>query len=140
METKVFTNVVLQRLTTNENGTFGVLIVNERPAFVTLELPWKDNQTDVSCIPVGTYKAELIHSPRFKKDLYVLNNVPDRSMVEIHIGNTINDTHGCILLGTQYSLTQYGIIGSVLAFNSFMGLVPKSGFDFTVHGMPVSSY
>jgi len=67
----------------------------------TLELPWRDNAEDISCIPPGTYKAKITYSNKFKRDLPELLDVPGRSKVRIHAGNTTRDTLGCILVGEE---------------------------------------
>ena len=125
-------NITLQRLNMTENGTLGVMMLNGKPLFSTLELPWKDNQHNVSCIPAGVYKALYIFSDKFQKNLFMLQNIPGRDAVEIHIGNTIADTHGCILIGMEYSLSEFAIVNSKLAFDNFMFMAPKEGFTLTV--------
>jgi hypothetical protein len=125
-------HILLQRLTTSDNGTFGALIVNNKPCFVTLELPWKNNKSSISCIPPGTYHATKMYSSKFLKDVFVLHDVPGRDMIEFHIGNTIIDTHGCVLLGMEYSLTENAIVVSRSAFNEFMSMMPSEGFTVSV--------
>lgn len=129
-------NITLQRLTYDDTkGTLGVLIIDNQPMFTTIEPPWKNNQTNISCIPAGTYKTVKIKSPRFKKDLYMLIDIPDRDAVEIHIGNKACDTHGCILLGTSFSLYEYAIINSEIALSNFMTRAPREGFTITIKDM-----
>ena len=65
---------------------------------VTLELPWHDNQTDISCIPAGTYNARQYDSPKHGR-VILLDDVPERSMIEIHAGNFTRQIEGCILAG-----------------------------------------
>jgi hypothetical protein len=125
-------HIILQRLTTNDSGTFGVLIINNKPCFVTLEPPWKDNQNNISCIPPGTYHATKMYSEKFSKQVYVLHDVPNRDLIEFHIGNLIKDTHGCILLGTQFSMDLYMINNSQTAFDKFMIVMPLEGFTVTI--------
>ena len=129
-------NIILQRLVGGDGGVFGVILKDKRPLFTTLELPWKNNQRNISCVPPGTYKCSKIFSNRFQRYLYVLLNVPDRDMVEIHVGNSIRDTQGCILLGMSYSLSDNAIMNSKLAFDNFMSIMP-SEFTITINDVVV---
>ena len=52
-----------------------------------------------TCIPKGIYNVIVSFSPKFKRDLPRLLNVPSFEGILIHAGNTTNDTHGCILVG-----------------------------------------
>lgn len=50
-------------------------------------------------IPAGTYKLFRVKSPELGYDVLVLDNVPNRSAIEIHRGNYPSDSEGCILVG-----------------------------------------
>ena len=52
-----------------------------------------------TAIPAGTYKVKMTWSPRFKRYLPEILNVPNFSGVRIHAGNSALDTEGCVLLG-----------------------------------------
>ena len=125
-------NIILQRLNMIEKGTLGIMLLDGKPLFPTLELPWKDNQRNVSCVPAGVYKAVHMFSEKFQKNLFVLQGVQGRDLIEIHIGNTVIDTQGCILIGMQFSLSEFAIVNSKLAFDNFMFMAPKEGFTLTI--------
>ena len=65
----------------------------------TLELPWRGNEQNISCIPNGNYKCVYEESYRLGHPTPRLLNVPDRTGILIHSGNIEANTEGCILLG-----------------------------------------
>ena len=92
----------LTRAPCTDQGTFGVLTFGGQTCR-TLELPWRDNRTQRSCIPPGTYRCQIVQSPKFGR-VYGVTNVPGRSAVLIHSANFAGDVdrgwatqlHGCI--------------------------------------------
>lgn len=96
---KVFT---LKRIAETPDATYGVLIYKGTPFCLTLELPWKENKSNISCIPKGRYAFTLRYSPSFKYVTPILHSVPGREYILIHKGNSPADTAGCILVGEQF--------------------------------------
>tara|TARA_R110000823_G_C15824311_1_gene489607 strand:+ start:490 stop:879 length:390 start_codon:yes stop_codon:yes gene_type:complete len=111
----------LVRVSEYKDATLGVLCLDARPMFVTLEDRWFDNERLISCIPAGKYKIRLHDSPKFGR-VYQVCDVPERSHILIHAGNTKEDTHGCILLGLMYGTlgTDTAILSSRAALANFM--------------------
>lgn len=66
----------------------------------TLELPWKDNQRKISCIPAGRYKVVPRFSQRFNNHLHILD-VPERTFILIHEANFVHQLEGCIAVGAS---------------------------------------
>lgn len=64
----------------------------------TLELSWVNNETGVSSIPPGVYRARKYNSPS-KGKVLKLDNVSNRDFIEIHAGNYYTQIKGCILVG-----------------------------------------
>lgn len=120
--------ISLKRIAYLETETFGVLCFNGIPKMVTLEDPWKDNAKNISCIPTGDYLASRYQSKKFG-ETFIVENVPGRSGILFHAGNTTRDTQGCILLGRSYGelAQQNAILGSHLAFHDF--LIELKGLD-----------
>lgn len=121
----------LLRLTLDQQQPqFGVLYFANTPSFLTLEPPNLHNEKGISCIPKGTYTCKKVYSrilPNGKElDItFEILDVPNRSGILFHPGNTIDDTHGCILVGTGIGEigTRKGITQSKLAFQKFLTLL-----------------
>ena len=115
---------ILKRVSHTEEATFGVLMYQSVPFCLTLELPWRDNKRNVSCIPEGTYA--VTKNP--DKQAFNILSVPSRSGVQIHIGNKPSEIKGCVLLGEKYEPLgdEYAVHESRKAFNE---LETKLGED-----------
>lgn len=89
--------LVLERQMYHTNATQGTLLVNNE-TFDTIELPWKNNQINISCIPTGTYTYQRIQRQSNKEPALWLRNVKDRTEILIHYGTKPQHSKGCILL------------------------------------------
>ena len=69
---------------------------NREYALETFSMPSLENADYL--IPAGTYPVERTWSPRFKKFLPLIENVPDREGIRIHRGSLPEHSKGCILL------------------------------------------
>ena len=95
-------NLLIIRDTFSENSILGKLFVNGERMCDTLELPYKDNQKSISCIPAGEYSVRLRPARQSATRDYLhllVQDVKDRSYILFHKGNTAKDTRGCILVG-----------------------------------------
>jgi hypothetical protein len=89
-----------------EKGTNGALFVNGQFLCFTIELPWRENQRNISCIPEGTYEIVPRNSKRFQNHLHV-QDVKGRSLILIHpANNALKELRGCIAPVSQ--LTDIG--------------------------------
>jgi hypothetical protein len=106
--------------------------------FHTIELPNKNNQQKISCIPERAYEVNKIISPT-KGHCFLLKDVPGRSAVEIHIGNYAAgkkvDTEGCILPGMGFEdLNNDGnldVVHSTVAMEKLLEILPDT-FSLTI--------
>lgn len=74
-----------------------------------------------TAVPAGRYEVKDTYSPRFKKNVLELQDVPGFSGVRIHSGNTSDDTEGCLILGLTQ--TKNGVADSRAAMVEFNKLV-----------------
>lgn len=90
----------IERQYVGTDCTSGYLSINGTTQMYALEKPWKNNQPLISSIPPGTYHGHLRydHADQWRIEL---SDVPNRSNVQIHIGNTPADSLGCILVGSN---------------------------------------
>ncbi len=92
----------LVRFAFKDSYTIGRLFINDNYFCDTLEDVVRHVGQKVhgkTAIPAGTYKIVVNRSPKFKRDLPRLLNVPGFDGILIHRGNTAKDTSGCILVG-----------------------------------------
>jgi len=90
----------LFRCPSRSYGTFGTLVLPEnRRCYSTLELPWKGNKKDESCVPSGDYEIEYTWSPHHKNYSYEVLDVPGRSGIRFDIANYVSQLLGCIAVG-----------------------------------------
>lgn len=93
--------ITVKRILHAKDGTTGVMIYKGRPVMLTLEDPWLGNQSMISCIPPGKYDCLRHNTVKFP-NTWQLQNVPGRTAILIHAGNTEDSTNGCILVGSKF--------------------------------------
>jgi hypothetical protein len=101
----------------------------------SLELPWRDNASGISCVPPGLFVAHLRPTSKFGYPVYELEDVPNRVACELHIGNWAgdvslgfkSDVEGCTVFGTSHGQLappgkplQLAVVHSGDAFKAFM--------------------
>ena len=95
-------NLLILRDTFSDESIIGELFLNGERFCDTLELPFRDNQRSVSCIPTGEYKVRLRLPRESATRDYIhllVQDVPNRDYILFHRGNSAKDTRGCILVG-----------------------------------------
>lgn len=115
-------DVILMRVASDLLSTKGILKIGRKVLCHTLELPWRFNDVGVSCIPEGIYSCWKAKSPKFG-DCFYIADVPHRSGILIHAGNTVQDTRGCVLVGLDTS--DVGVIHSRLALQRCLSELPE---------------
>lgn len=99
----------LERDEVTTEATIGKLYVDEAFECYTLEdIPRDEKIKHQTCIPTGTYRIVINHSPAFGRELPLLLNVPEFEGIRIHAGNTKDHTSGCILVGKTRGTDRIG--------------------------------
>jgi hypothetical protein len=134
-------DVTLTRCPTTDQGTFGTFVFDDGTSFVSLELPWRDNEHGDSCIPLGTYVCHWINSPKHG-ECYQVMSVPGRDMIEIHAANFAGDSGkgfisqllGCIALGFSIGILngQLAVLNSKGAIAAFEQKQAQQDFHLTI--------
>ena len=136
----------LTRKPSTDDGTFGALLTDTSDVFYSLELPWRDNAPQFSCIPTGKYILKWIDSPKHGM-CYQVTNVPERSMVEVHSANFAGDAKlgkfsqllGCIALGkstgvlaTPSGISQQAVLSSKTAIAEFDAIYNTEDIELVI--------
>ena len=106
-------------------GTNGKLECEGKLICNTIELPWKRNETKVSCIPEGKYFIRKRYSTRHQWHLEIID-IPNRKFILFHpANNALKELNGCIAPVTKISGSGLGLM-SRKAFEKLKALVyPK---------------
>ena len=130
------------RQSSDDHGTIGTLLTEGFSAFV-IELPWRDNLSNLSCIPVGEYEAVIRKSNKFGTVYWILK-VKNRSYVLIHSGNFAGNTekgfkthsHGCIIIGKYVGKIegQKAVLLSRNTLRQFMNHMGRESFKLIIEG------
>lgn len=134
----------------DDEGTFGNWLSDSGFKCFTIELPWRNNASDISCIPPGTYTCHWINSPKHGWCFEVMA-VPGRTMCEIHSANMAGDVskglvsqlEGCIAPGLSISefpagvvpagdVAQNGVTDSKAALNMLEEDIGTDDFELTI--------
>ena len=105
--------ITVLRFDYSKNHTKSIIFVNDQFFCFGMEPENKFNNTikgQRDLIPEGTYPIILSKSPKFKRILPEILNVPNNSGIRIHAGNFPSDTSGCLILGAYF--------GDNILFNS----------------------
>ncbi len=122
--------LTLKRFRQGNNSTLSELYIDGTFQCYGLE----DTVRDVkikgrTAIPVGTYKLGINRKggmntaykkrfPDMHEGMIEIRAIPNFSLVYIHIGNTHDDTEGCLLVGTYFhkSYEDWGVYQSAEAY------------------------
>lgn len=91
-------HIIIDRSIEAIKMNIGVLTIvytdNSYKEYASIELPWKQNQKNISQIPRGEYNIFY----REDRKRWQLHNVPERQGIQIHNGTRPEQSKGCILI------------------------------------------
>lgn len=132
----------LIRISSQKDSTNGILLIDDKFVCYTLEDEERANKIYAeTAIPRGTYKIKFRTEGGFHnkykskfsdihKGMLELQDVPNFQYILIHVGNTDEDTAGCILVGdTQENnyTKKDGFVGSsTLAYRRIYPVIAKA--------------
>ena len=119
----------LNRIFLGSSATIGELLVNDKHLCDTLEdrvRPEGEKVYGKTAIPEGTYEVKLTHSPRFKKILPEILNVPNFSGIRIHSLNKAEESEGCIGVGECNGKQTNCISNSTKPFNNLFAILQEA--------------
>lgn len=108
----IIMKILVKRIAKRPTYTIGRLFINDKyycdvledkDRGLTQDMPLSKIKSikvpNETAIPTGTYKVIVNVSPKFKRNLPRLLNVPGFDGILIHRGNTEKSTSGCLLVG-----------------------------------------
>jgi len=127
--------VKIRRFAYTNMGVFGEMHL-EGVRLVTVERPWLNNQPNISCIPTGNYYLSPGRYYRGGYDAMEVCDVPGRTHILCHKGNTMHDSAGCVLITSQEGFINgiWAGINSARAFKHFMNVLGGAHHQLTITG------
>ena len=116
--------IELKRVAMNDESAQGVLIYDRYAFALSLELPWKDNKHNISCVLPRAYLCQREVNPHLG-EAFRLINVSGRDSIFIHKANFVTDLKGCIGIGEEFDFIKgkRAILDSGHAYSEFMNIL-----------------
>lgn len=129
--------LTLKRVRQGNNSTLSELYINGAFQCYGLEDTVRDGKIKGrTAIPAGSYKLGLNldggmntaykrRFPDMHQGMIEIGAIPNFSLVYIHIGNTHDDTEGCLLVGTYFhkSNEDWGVYQSAEAYKQLYEMI-----------------
>lgn len=93
-----FEVTILRNATCRDGSTIGRLLLNDIEVGLTREFPRRNNESNISRIPPGSYAATIRADGRLGWRIK-LENVRDRQNVRLHVGNYQRQLRGSVHVG-----------------------------------------
>jgi len=125
------------RVSSSHKVTMAALVKDGIPFMVTLERPWKFNKPYESCAPAATYLMQRHITKDYPKsaNAWRMVDVHGRTGMLWHSGNTINDSRGCTLPGTEFGELHGmpAVLNSRIALAKLMEITGGDDWELIIH-------
>lgn len=118
----------------------------ERPLFYKGNSNVRDNKrTEINescCINEGEYEVKKTFSPKFRTNLYLILDVPNRDGIRIHQANTMYQLHGCIAPVEWIINSKNNLLGlnSIESLNKLYNFINDDNFTLLIKSEPKLVY
>jgi hypothetical protein len=129
------TTFQLIRFETGAHGTLGKIIAPDIQCY-SIELPWKNNEQNISCIIAGAYPYRKEIHPKFGRCLRLFA-ISEREGVLMHAGSFAgdvslgwkSDSSGCVIIGSKIEKIkkQKAAINSRATLDTLILSLPEKG-------------
>jgi hypothetical protein len=110
--------VSIHRAHKGDDCTSGQILIDDKIIAYSLERPWEGNIPLISSIPAGRYHG-FVRTKTKDRWRIELTDVPDRTNIQLHIGNFLSDGVGCIMIGSNLTKNLCQLVDGEAGFNSF---------------------
>ena len=125
--------LTLNRRIFTDKSTIGDLFYRGEPFSQTIELSCRrGDEKGLLAIPAGRYRIELLPSPKFKRILPRLIEVPNRKGILIHPANRAEELDGCIAPGLYNENIPNFVCSSRKTFDSLFEKLRKETDDIFI--------
>jgi len=121
-------------LETGPDGTISALRIDKRLIGFTMEQPDHGNEISKSCIPTGQYICEPVDHHHYGETWEVVNVPGGRWGIFWHVGNTVDDTTGCILPGRSVGEIEgnRAVLSSGDTLELMRSIIGREAFHLTI--------
>jgi len=106
--------------------------------FSVLEPPWKNNASNISCIPSGEYVCNFMRRSSSGKyrNVYHIREVGGRFGILIHNGNIVTHTRGCLIIGKRkgWLARRRAVLNSKTALGELVDITGEMPFKLIITG------
>jgi hypothetical protein len=123
-----------------KDSTLGTVVLPSGKVIKSIERPWLNNRSNVSCYPEGIYLAKWLErsgSGKYKR-VWHIQHVANRTGILWHTGNLVRHSLGCTLPGIKHGKLggMMAVLSSGAALNAMRRELEGEDFMLVVTKLP----